>query len=137
MKFLLTAFMTFSILFSNNIYAGHVNSCSANDRECLEHLVDHANSESKKGAAIAVIGAGLVWLLLKDGEVDSDEKYARYNELVNGKGIRVNSFKSNYRLAVFPNHSKSVLNKGNFNHNATRDFLFFSEEKLLVFEYNF
>ena len=134
-RFLIATFMMFSILFSNNIFAGHVDSCSTSDRECVEHLIDHANS-SKKGAAI-VVAAGLVWLLSKNREVDSDEKYVRHNELMNGKGIRVNSFKSNYRLAVFPNQSKSALNNGNLNLHATRDYLNFSEQKLLVFEYDF
>jgi hypothetical protein len=135
-RFLIATFMMFSILFSNNIFAGHVDSCFASDRECMEHLVEHANSESKKGVAI-VVAAGLVWLLSKDREVDSDEKYVRYNELMNGKGIRVNSFKSNYRLAVFPNQSKSALNNGSLNLHATRDYLNSSEQKLLVFEYDF
>jgi len=136
MKFLVAVPMMAFILISSSTIAGHIDSCSVSDRECIEHLVDHANSESKKGAA-AIVAVGLVWLLSKGSEADTNEKYTRYNELLNGKGIRINSFDSKYRLAVFPNQIEIAPGNAHLNHKFAKEHMYVPKEKLFVFEYEF
>ena len=89
------------------------------------------------GAVATLVVAGLTWFIIQEIIVDSEEKYARYNEVINGKGIRVNSIESDYRFAILPNHSSGAVNKDNLNFEKTKNSLNILQKKLLVFEYDF
>ena len=148
MQFSILIFVILSILFSNITHAEHGDSEDIHYDNTIQPLIDDlpkvngfSLSQVKKnleiGAVATVVVAGLTWFIIQEIIVDSEEKYARYNEVINGKGIRVNSIESDYRFAILPNHSSGAVNKDNLNFEKTKNSLNILQKKLLVFEYDF